>query len=115
MPDATTTPAGRVRKSWTVMVYMIADDPAGGQLLDQAAAKELDEIIYSTLGIRRKSEYADALHVAVQVDFRSQPDVWRRVVVQETWFQPESDASDPSTLYGFFAWVAERCPADHIS
>lgn len=94
------------KKPWTVMIYMIADDPAGGELLDQQANRELDEIIHATLGGDRKN-----LNVAVQVDFRNQPDVWRRLVGTGTWVQPESAAADPATLYGFFDWVADACPA----
>jgi hypothetical protein len=52
------------------------------------------------------------LHVAVQVDYRSQRDVWRRVIGEGSWRQPESDAADPETLYGFFRWAKEMCPAD---
>ena len=76
------------RKPWTVMIYMIADDPAGGELLDQQANRELDEIIYATLGGNRQN-----MNVAVQMDFRNQPDVWRRVVGKGTWVQPESAAA----------------------
>ena len=86
---------------------MIADDPAGGTLLDQQANRELDQIIHATLSVSR-----DQIYVAVQVDFRSQPDVWRRVVGEGAWLQPESDAADPDTLYGFFEWAGRMCPAD---
>jgi Clostripain family len=103
---ASTTNA-RATKPWTVMIYMIADDPAGGALLDQQANRELDQIIHATL-----STNTDQLYVAVQLDFRSQPDVWRRVVGEGAWLQPESDAADPETLYGFFEWTSRMCPAD---
>ena len=63
----------RATKPWTVLIYMIADDPAGGALLDQQANRELDQIIHGTLSVNR-----DQIYVAVQLDFRSQPDVWRR-------------------------------------
>ena len=89
------------------MIYMIADDPAGGALLDQQANRELDQIIHATLSSNSKQ-----LYVAVQIDFRSQPDVWRRVVGEGAWVQPESNAADPDTLYGFFEWAARMCPAD---
>ena len=39
----------RARKPWTVMIYMIADDPAGGVLLDQQANRELDQIVHGAL------------------------------------------------------------------
>jgi hypothetical protein len=97
----------RPTKAWTVMIYMIADDPGGGELLDQVANRELDQIIHATLGTTR-----DKLYVTVQVDFRSQPDVWRRVVGEGAWAQPESNAADPETLYGYFEWVSRVCPAD---
>jgi Clostripain family len=98
----------RPTKAWTVMIYMIADDPAGGELLDQVANRELDQIIHATLGTAR-----DKLYVAAQLDFRSQPDVWRRVVGEGAWAQPESNAADPETLYGYFEWVSQMCPANH--
>ena len=97
----------RATKPWTVMIYMIADDPAGGALLDQQANRELDQIIHATLSVN-----SEQLYVAVQVDFRSQPDVWRRVVGEGAWLQPESNAADPETLYGFFEWASRMCPAD---
>ena len=98
----------RPTKAWTVMIYMIADDPGGGELLDQVANRELDQIIHATLDTPR-----DKLYVAVQLDFRSQPDVWRRVVGEGAWAQPESNAADPETLYGYFEWASRMCPADH--
>src|SRR4026207_992987 len=91
------------RKPWTVMVYMIADDPAGGDLLDQQANRELDEVVFATLGSDR-----DQLNAAGQVDFRSQPDVWRRIIGEGAWSQPEANSADPETLYGFFEWVAQK-------
>jgi hypothetical protein len=57
----------------------------------------------------------DQLYVAVQLDFRSQPDVWRRVIGEGAWLQPESDAADPETLYGFFEWAQRMCPADRYA
>src|SRR5688572_16998591 len=100
----------RATKPWTVMIYMIADDPAGGALLDQQANRELDQIIHGALSVNR-----DQLYVAVQLDFRSQPDVWRRVIGEGAWLQPESDAADPETLYGFFEWAQRMCPADRYA
>ena len=107
MPKKPSAEQGRVTKPWTVMIYMIADDPAGGALLDQQANRELDQIIHATLSANSKQ-----LYVAVQLDFRSQPDVWRRVVGEGAWLQPESNAADPDTLYGFFEWTSRMCPAD---
>ena len=53
------------------------------------------------------------MYVAVQVDFRTLPGVWRRSIGQSTFVRPESNAADPATLYGFFDWAAAECPADH--
>ena len=107
-PQATEKPDDvNGKKLWTVMIYMIADDPAGGEMLDQQANQELDEIIHAKLGLADR----DAIHVAVQVDFRTQPDVWRRIIGKGTWLQPESPAADPATLYGFFDWVDQECRA----
>lgn len=95
------------RKPWTVLIYMVADDPQGGELLDQQAVREMDEITKATLSVDR-----DQLHVALQVDFRSLPGVWRRVIGESTFVRPEGDAAHPATLYGFFEWAAHTCPAD---
>jgi hypothetical protein len=38
--------------------------------------------------------------------------VWRRIIGEGAWIQPESDAADPETLYGFFEWTQRMCPAD---
>src|SRR5262245_7673777 len=97
------------RAKWTVMIYMVADDPAGGELLDQQTNRELDQIICGAVTADRKREN---LNVAVQVDFRTRPDVWRRVIGMGAWVQPESSAADPATLYGFFDWVERTCPAE---
>jgi hypothetical protein len=97
----------RDRKPWTVLVYMVADDPQGGELLDQQANRELDQIVYSTLGTDPEKMY-----VAVQVDYRTQRDVWRRVIGEGTWRHPETGAANPETLYGFFRWAKYMCPAD---
>ena len=96
-------------RSWTVMIYMVADDPAGGELLDQQANRELDQIVHAAMSADPDREN---INVAVQIDFRSQPDVWRRLIGNGAWAQPESSAADPATLYGFFDWVARKCPAD---
>src|SRR5262245_51414570 len=87
---------------------MMPADPGGADRLDQVANRELDQIIHATLGTS-----PDKLYVAVQLDFRSQPDVWRRVVGEGAWAQPESSAADPETLYGYFEWASRMCPADH--
>ena len=43
------TRAQVARPTWTVMVYMVADDPVGGELLDQSASREIDDIIHAAL------------------------------------------------------------------
>ncbi len=98
-----------VLKPWTVLVYMVADDPSGGEVFDAVAHRELDRIIHGALSCDLES-----MHVAVQVDFRKQPFVWRRVVGQKSWVRPESNAADPKTLYGFFNWAKQECPSDKI-
>ena len=65
---------GKDRKRWTVLIYMVADDPQGGELLDRLAVREMDQITKATFRSRTRSD----LHVAVQVDFRTLPGVWRR-------------------------------------
>ena len=101
--------ASRARKRWTVLVYMVADDPQGGELLDGQAVREMDQITTAAMSASNKDE----LYVAVQVDFRTLPGVWRRVIGESTFVRPESNAADPATLYGFFEWAAKECPAHH--
>ena len=102
---------GKDRKRWTVLIYMVADDPQGGELLDQRAVQEMDQITAATLSLPDKNR--ENLYVAVQVDFRTLPGVWRRVIGESTFVRPESNAADSATLYGFFDWAAAECPADH--
>src|SRR5262245_12561263 len=110
MPKGSNTrPEETSRPAWTVMIYMVADDPAQGDLLDQQANRELDEITFAALANIKEEQ---KVSVAVQIDFRNQPDVWRRVIGKEAWAQPESAAADPETLYGFFDFVESECPAD---
>ena len=96
------------RKRWTVLIYMVADDPQGGELLDRRAVQEMDQITKAALSVDTTQ-----LYVALQVDFRTLPGVWRRSIGQSTFVRPESNAADPATLYGFFDWATAECPADH--
>jgi hypothetical protein len=100
--------ANSKRPTWTVMIYMVADDPSGGEFLDQSANQEIDEIVAAALGPGRGK-----VNVAVQVDYRNQPDVWRKIVGKGAWVQPEADSADPATLYGFFNFVKAECEADN--
>jgi Clostripain family len=95
------------KKAWGVLVYMVADDPQGGEALDQVAHRELDRITHGAMGAN-----LDRMHVAVQVDFRSQPFVWRRIVARESWTQPETQSANAESLYGFFDWARQNCPAE---
>ena len=99
---------GKDRKRWTVLIYMVADDPQGGEMLDRLAVQEMDQITKAALSVNTED-----LYVALQVDFRTLPGVWRRSIGQSTFVRPESNAADPATLYGFFDWAAAECPADH--
>jgi hypothetical protein len=99
---------GKDRKRWTVLIYMVADDPQGGELLDRQAVQEMDQITRPALSVNTEN-----LYVALQVDFRTLPGVWRRSIGQSTFIRPESNAADPATLYGFFDWATAECPADH--
>jgi Clostripain family len=100
---------GKDRKRWTVLSYMVADDPQGGQLLDRRAVMEMDQITKAALSIKRDKD----VRVAMQIDFRTLPGVWRRVIGEDTFVRPESNAADPATLYGFFDWAVSECPAEH--
>ena len=96
----------RPRKPWTVLIYMVADDPQGGELLDSQAVTEMDHIVKATLSVDGQKELEEKrLYVALQVDFRSLPGVWRRLIGGGTFVRPESNAADPATLYGFFEWA----------
>ena len=100
---------GKDRKRWTVLIYMVADDPQGGQLLDKRAIVEMDQITKAALSIKPRRD----VRVAMQIDFRTLPGVWRRVIGEDTFVRPESNAADPATLYGFFDWAVSECPAEH--
>jgi hypothetical protein len=104
MSDATP----RKRSEWTVLVYMVADDPKGGEVLDEAANREIDQVVYATLAAKQRG--AD-LQTAIQVDFRTQPGVFRRIVDGGASVIPEGDSANPDTLYGFFKWATTHCPA----
>jgi hypothetical protein len=106
MPDITDRPV----KKWAVLIYIVADDPSGGELFDQIANRELDLI---TIGAGLADPRDRDMYVAVQIDFRTQPFVWRRIIRGGSWAQPESNAANPNTLYGFFDWASRECPADH--
>jgi hypothetical protein len=97
------------RRRWTVLIYMVADDPQGGKLLDKRAIKEMDQITKAALSVT----HGDDIRVALQIDFRTLPQVWRRVIGEDTFVRPESNAADPATLYGFFDWAVTECPAEH--
>src|SRR5580765_948716 len=75
---------GKVRKRWTVLIYMVADDPQGGELLDQEAVQEMDQITKAALSVDTTE-----LYVALQVDFRTLPGVWRRSIGESTFIRPE--------------------------
>jgi len=94
---------------WTVLIYMVCDDPQGGQLLDTQAIKEMDRITKAALSVKD----ADRIRVALQIDFRTLPGVWRRGIGESTFVMPESNAATPATLYGFFDWAVAECPAEH--
>jgi hypothetical protein len=99
------------KKRWAVLVYMVADDPDKKnkkELLDQEANQELDQITFGALATNHEER-----HVAVQVDFRKQPGVLRRVIGEGTWICPESTATSWKTLHGFIRWAMKYCPADH--
>jgi hypothetical protein len=104
MSDATSPK----RSEWTVLVYMVADDPKGGELLDEAANREIDHIVHATLAARKGPQ---DLQTAIQVDFRSQPGVYRRIVDGGASVIPEDTSANPDTLYGFFEWATTYCPA----
>ena len=42
---------GKDRKRWTVLIYMVADDPQGGEMLDRLAVQEMDQITKAALSV----------------------------------------------------------------
>jgi Clostripain family len=99
------------RRPWTVLIYMVSDDPQGGRLLDKQAIIEMDHITKAALSVPARN--MQNIRVALQIDFRTLPGVWRRVIGEDTFVRPESNAADPATLYGFFDWAVTECPAEH--
>ena len=100
---------GKDRKRWTVLIYMVADDPQGGELLDQQAVREMDHITKATLSV----ENPDDLHVARAGGLSHASRGVAAVIGDSTFVRPEGDAADPETLYGFFDWAVNECPAEH--
>ena len=45
---------GKDRKRWTVLIYMVADDPQGGELLDRLAVREMDQITKAALSVKNR-------------------------------------------------------------
>ena len=44
----------KARKRWTVLIYMVADDPQGGELLDKLAIQEMDQITKAALSVKHE-------------------------------------------------------------
>jgi hypothetical protein len=56
MSTLTTPIDSNSRKSWTVLIYMVADGPSGSQALDEIALREISSIIH---GIKATSMATD--------------------------------------------------------
>jgi hypothetical protein len=115
------------RKSWTVLVYIIArnlDQSGDGKYINSKA----DEVIERLKAAAH--EYADDLYVAYQVVFdpeEGRAEDWvaellnaddNENVMQTGEFKnPGSPAGSSliDDLLGFYAWALPRCPADHVA
>ena len=106
-------PSTPVRKSWTVLVYVVADHrdiPADevAARIDQIAHDEVDNILWAADLSR--------VNVAVQVDFSHEPGVLRVIATGrgiERTVLPEQDAGRTETFINFIRETAPDCPADH--
>ena len=94
------------QKPWAVFVYMVADDEIG------SPAKVLDDVAEGELDLMFGAVDRNKVHLAVQVDFRNKPRVWRYLNRRPEGSLPESSASNPQTLKRFFEWAYEACPAE---
>jgi hypothetical protein len=128
------------KRSWTVLVYMVADHKEeGATLLDSFAEEELR-------AIANAADLTD-MHVAVQVDFTKLPGTFRGTMVPsecacdngsvcsdseledarvfEKWSEgdksitlchgKETNAADPNVLARFLKWGRTVCPAQRYA
>ena len=94
------------QKPWAVFVYMVADDEIG------SPAKVLDDVAEGELDLMFGAVDRNRVHLAVQVDFRNKPKVWRYLNRRPEGSLPESSAANPQTLERFFEWAYGACPAE---
>src|SRR6185436_11143375 len=115
------------RKSWTVLVYIIArnlDQSGDGKYINSKA----DEVIERLRAAAH--EYAADMYVAYQVVFdpeEGRAEDWvaellnaddNENVIQTGEFKNPGSPAGSSLivdLLGFYAWALPRCPADHVA
>ncbi|MCM3878552.1 MAG: clostripain-related cysteine peptidase, partial [Vicinamibacterales bacterium] len=120
-------------RAWTVLAYMVADDKGGSSSTEEAA---LDEAVRKEIAAIATGAALTNTHVAVQVDFRKTPGIFRKVLqdlpigstVSETdvWQaicqmaeqsnpleekKKEENAARVGVLSDFLQWAREKCPA----
>jgi hypothetical protein len=124
--------AGQERKPWSVLAYIVADDKGASSPLDEAARQE----------IRTICDAADRsrVPVAVQVDFKNTPGVFRAALRESRGFEdadPDNydlwrivarkaensdlrlqkerrdlNAASGGVLKAFLEWGRQQCPAE---
>jgi hypothetical protein len=106
-------------KAWTLMVYMVSDQPRApdGVDLDAPGSVDLDEILKQDFealkdAVEKLGEDGQ-VHVAVQIDYLKYPGVfrWSNGADHPTLAAQEGSATDPKVLKGFYEWGLTKFPA----
>ena len=92
-------------KQWTVLAYIVADDDGDAALLDRAAADEAQALCDALQGKNA--------HVAIQIDFKQRPGIFRRMNDQIDQWPGETAAGDSRVFNEFVATVKKQCPGHH--
>src|SRR5262245_28090893 len=102
------------RKTWTVLVYLVAE-PSDGVDLDGPAVAELNAIARAGVTV------LDHVHVAFQADFNGRDGVFRKVIdaadrdgivdLKASCCERESTPGDDALLRRFVRWGVTECPA----
>jgi hypothetical protein len=99
-------------KEWTLMVYMVSDQPTAPDDVDLNDPRlvDLDKIVESErLALKdavEKLGEAGQVHVAVQIDYLKYPGVfrWSNGADHPSLMKEEGSAADPKVLERFYEW-----------
>src|SRR5262249_39326251 len=106
------------KKDWGVLAYIVAEQPpgfAGSQDLTPNANAEVQAIV------RAGALFQSRMHVAYQVDYGDDVEIFRAIVngltpkAEKIDEEPDSEAGDPTVLTNFFEWALRNCPAERYA